>query len=275
MSEEHKDQETTETQEIKKWIKRGAIVIIGLWLANWLLLFFGDEASRGTTGDMFGVVNALFSGFAFLGIIYTILLQREELKLQRKELRDTRKEFEIQNETLKIQRFENTLFNMLSFLNELVGAIEYSRSYHGFNMGSKTYSYAGRHALKKLTIEMLNSSEAKDVNKVYSVVNEEISSYIDHYIRKLFNIIRLVGQTELSIKDKTHFRDTYLDIIRSQLSSDELVWIFYHSLCINTDIYKPLIEKHALLKDLDIDRIKNKEHLALYELSAYGLPDNK
>lgn len=41
---------------------------------------------------MFGAVNALFSGLAFAGIIYTILPQRRELELQREELRATRTE---------------------------------------------------------------------------------------------------------------------------------------------------------------------------------------
>lgn len=49
-------------------------------------------AESGQFGDMFGGLNALFSGLAFLGIIYTISLQREELGLQRKELELTRAE---------------------------------------------------------------------------------------------------------------------------------------------------------------------------------------
>lgn len=52
-----------------------------------------DEQAR--FGDMFGAVNTLFSGLAFAGIIYTILLQRNELALQRKELRDTRTELKL------------------------------------------------------------------------------------------------------------------------------------------------------------------------------------
>jgi hypothetical protein len=43
---------------------------------------------------MFGAVNALFSGFAFLGVTYAILLQRTELSLQREELTLTRQELE-------------------------------------------------------------------------------------------------------------------------------------------------------------------------------------
>ncbi len=53
---------------------------------------FDDWEKRGQFGDLFGAVNALFSGMAFAGVIVTILLQREELRLQRLELRQTREE---------------------------------------------------------------------------------------------------------------------------------------------------------------------------------------
>ena len=60
--------------------------IFGLWFLCWFLVgnFLSDWTSRGQFDDMFGTVNALFSGLAFAGIIYTILLQREELEEQRK-----------------------------------------------------------------------------------------------------------------------------------------------------------------------------------------------
>jgi len=54
--------------------------------------FIGGIEARAQFGDMFGAVNALFSGLAFLGIIYTIYLQRNELALQRGELKLTRDE---------------------------------------------------------------------------------------------------------------------------------------------------------------------------------------
>jgi hypothetical protein len=49
-------------------------------------------AEPGTFGDMFGAVNALFSGLALAGVVCAILLQREELRLQREELALTRLE---------------------------------------------------------------------------------------------------------------------------------------------------------------------------------------
>src|SRR5690606_20853252 len=83
-----------------------------------------DKPNAGTIGDMFGSINALFSGLALAGIILTILLQRNELQLQREELKQTRKEFETQNETLKLQRFENTFFSLLNLHHEIVSNME-------------------------------------------------------------------------------------------------------------------------------------------------------
>ncbi|MGY8873253.1 MAG: hypothetical protein ACKVJE_22740 [Pseudomonadales bacterium] len=67
-----------------------ACVIILMWGGCWFLL--AGDTDRGTFGDMFGSVNSLFSGLAFLGVVYAILLQRQELSLQRKELELTRNE---------------------------------------------------------------------------------------------------------------------------------------------------------------------------------------
>ena len=123
------------------WIKRNLIWVmlsgvVCLFLLNLSMVFFiSDDNTRGTFGDQFGAVNALVSGLAFTGLFYTIILQRRDLelqrhdlnlKLQRDELALTRQEmeeqtaeFEKQNETLKIQRFENTFFNMLSQFQEV------------------------------------------------------------------------------------------------------------------------------------------------------------
>lgn len=57
------------------------------------VLYLSNEwPTRGQIGDSFGLLNALFSGLAFAGLLYAILLQREELSLQRQELTLTRQE---------------------------------------------------------------------------------------------------------------------------------------------------------------------------------------
>lgn len=84
------------------------ITVFVLWGLNWLLLWLyaGESDKRGQFGDMFGSVNALFSGLAFAFLIYTIWLQREELTLQREELKLQREALEFQAQELKRQADE-------------------------------------------------------------------------------------------------------------------------------------------------------------------------
>jgi len=74
------------------WLLLALIVawlVGGFFLPQWVA---SDHIDAGQVGDMFGGVNALFSGLALGGIVVAILLQREELSLQRHELELTRHE---------------------------------------------------------------------------------------------------------------------------------------------------------------------------------------
>lgn len=69
------------------------LAVLGLFILSYLVMgVFVEKDAQGTFGDSFGAINALFSGFAFAGIIATIWLQRKELVLQREELKLTRDE---------------------------------------------------------------------------------------------------------------------------------------------------------------------------------------
>lgn len=72
-------------------------LIIGVFIfwaisANLIFVFLDNWSERGSFGDLFGAVNSLFSGLAFAALIYTIVLQREEIKENRKEILLNRKE---------------------------------------------------------------------------------------------------------------------------------------------------------------------------------------
>lgn len=66
------------------------LVFVLFWNYNYLHLAKLED--RGSFGDSFGVVNTLFSGLAFAGIIAALFMQRRELKLQREDLELTRNE---------------------------------------------------------------------------------------------------------------------------------------------------------------------------------------
>lgn len=106
------------------------LIVIAIWLAIAVGTFSVYRLvpginGPGVFGDSFGVVNSLFSGLAFALLFYSTWLQRKELEsqrteleLQREELMLTRKEFAQQNETMKIQRFESTFFNLIRIIGE-------------------------------------------------------------------------------------------------------------------------------------------------------------
>lgn len=83
-------------EEIKidyiKLFRNICLSIIGITILYFLLVNFispsdNRNETRGTFGDLFGGLNAIFSGFAFAGVIITILMQMKELELTREELR--------------------------------------------------------------------------------------------------------------------------------------------------------------------------------------------
>ena len=78
-----------------------SVVFIQVVMAIIIYRSFCSWTDRGTFGDMFGAINTLFSGLAFAGVVYAILLQRRELSLQRKELEYARKEYQRQAEALE------------------------------------------------------------------------------------------------------------------------------------------------------------------------------
>lgn len=69
-------------------------VITIVWAASYVLItrLFGNPQSPSDVGNLFAAIGALFSGWAFCGILWAILLQRKALKLQHEDLKATLEE---------------------------------------------------------------------------------------------------------------------------------------------------------------------------------------
>lgn len=76
------------------WLIFGGVIAACLLYPVLIHAIFPQSSAEnsGQFGDSFGALNTLFSGLAFAGVIYAILLQKDELSLQREELRLTREE---------------------------------------------------------------------------------------------------------------------------------------------------------------------------------------
>lgn len=284
---------------MKSWMRKNIVWlmfsgVIVLFLLNFSMIFFvAGENTRGTFGDQFGAVNALFSGLAFTGLIYTIILQRrdleiqrrdlklqrEEIALNRKEMEEQTAEFEKQNETLKIQRFENTFFNMLSQFQEVVNSLsaQYGRGGEIRNAYGREFFKA---SFESMIVRIDLSSENKSRNIYGGIRNTikakglegymgaDVPSYLDHYFRLLYRILKFVRDTPLI----TEFDDEYeyTSMLRAILSRYELVWLYYNGLSeYGCEKLKPLIERYAMLKNLREDLLVEGIDVGTYAASAY------
>lgn len=212
------------------------IVIVGIfWGVCWLSFgwIFNDYDG---TGDVFSSINSIFSALAFAVIIYTISLQKKELALQRKELADTRKEFEIQNQTLRKQRFESTFFNLLNLHHSIVDKIsiidnarEVYNARNAIRLVHDDFRTVYKKKLDKLgnpEITMENVDQHKSwVIEAFSGVYQRYEEHINHYIKNLISIVRLVKTSNLIASSE---RNLYYSIVRSQINSYEIIFLFYH-----------------------------------------------
>jgi len=251
-------------------------------------------------GDSFGAVNALISAFAFAGMIVTFWLQRKELKLQRDELESQRMEFTQQNKTLKLQRFENTFFNMMQLQQQIVKDLQYSRvevtrrsmrSGHRAEPASTPTSrtYQGRELFSFLfshTNDMWNEGIRTElIQGGWQAYCDSVwRTYLDHYFRHFYTILRFIDESRSFDFNEEGDRDEkyefaqkyhYATILRATLSRYELVLLFYNGLSIyGREHLKPLLEKYSMLNNLNESLlILSQENRNICQIPDDAAPD--
>lgn len=237
------------------------LVVISLWFLSYFAItvhISGEDTSelwakRGQLGDMFGAVNAMFSGLAFAGIIFTIYLQRQELRAQRQELQLTRNEFKTQNRTLKRQRFETTFFNMLSIHFQMLekarpSIVPFSPDFRA-SIGSDRLKFKPEH------LPLYKAVYNEYLRRTYP----ELSGYL----QSLLSIHNVIRQQAFSANTEQH----YLSIFGSYLSLDERVFLFYHA----TLSEFPDNAFHEMANDLDLFTMDSER---LFDPSHFWLTDH-
>ena len=272
------------TKEWKLFICAGC-VICAVWLASFVLvcLCIDDWNVRGQFGDLFGAVNTLFSGLAFVGLIITIRQQHKDLEYQRqaieqtnREMQNQTEEFNQQNETMKIERFENTFFKMLEVQQSIVNDL-YAADSHTEWIKQEDPNGPGR-----ISKEILTKDEYRGRNLFYYVFKRcehEIGNHIfpgssmrpglysvikfrgkdcfddymtttmfDHYFRHLYSILKFISLNEWLGKEKQY---QYATFVRATLSRYELVMLYYNGFF--HPKMKKMIERYCLLNNIRTD----------------------
>src|SRR5258708_33837556 len=89
------------------------VIVELLFLPYWIYKFTGlanTEGDIGKLGDMYGLLNTLFTGLSIVALIITILIQQ-------KEIRDNQR-------IARYERFENTFFKYIDLRNALYSSLE-------------------------------------------------------------------------------------------------------------------------------------------------------
>jgi len=211
------------------------ILIITVLAVNYYKVQYLSKSSA----ELFGFSEALFSGLAFVGLIITLLMQKDELEMQREEIKDNRavlekqeKQLKIQGEQmqdqnvfLKMQQVENSFFKLLELYNTIVQQISIKRTIFQ-KSSSKTEIYNGKEAIryllnstaKHVIINSTNSfyndkngpdgSYSTETITVLDKLNERMISQLEeqcdnlgHYFRHIFQIVKFLDERLVSSAD--------------------------------------------------------------------------
>jgi hypothetical protein len=247
-----------------------ALVIFAPIITHW----FGYTRPQNLAdlGDLYGWVAALFSGFAFIGVIFAIILQREELKLQRNELELTREELrgqkeqlQAQNKTFRQETFENTFFQLLRLHHDIVQALRVPRAHVVDPAEGRECFQVLFSTLQHRFNERPNIQDKQTrIIESYEHFIREVQGFLGHYLRNLYNILNFVHT--VGVEDPNF----YMNLVRAQLSTFELLLLFYAGLGgAKTQNFKPLIERYSLFEGFPEERLMDLDHSSLYDRPAF------
>lgn len=241
------------------------IYLVSMW-------WWGPAAAVGTlgqSGDFFGgILNPILSFLAFIGVLYSIHLQRNDLAENEKQTQRQFENAERQFANAERQRFETTFFQMLTVHDSIVSSIDIIKS------PGQVVS-TGRESFKKFVRDLSDSydglagpqpdhNEAR-IQEAYRQFWKDARKDLGHYMRFLYNIIRYVDTATLpqlpgeDVDPKTK----YTRILRSQISDYELIILFYNFFSEHAERFRPFYERYDLLDNMPREILLHPEHFAL------------
>ncbi|MGB3469571.1 MAG: putative phage abortive infection protein [Erythrobacter sp.] len=255
------------------------LLVIALGLGGFFLAaHLGPSEGRAQIGDFVGgTTTPILTAITFIGVLVGIALQRRELIATRGELELTRQEtansakaLKDQADAIKIQNFERTLFESLSFLNSISEGLRITQ-YDG------TRTLEGRECFHQFHRSLWNGLRHAE----YGAYNTEtileeglladqmrsISPKLASYYRTLFNIYRYIDDSE--------FRDNifYGRIVRAQLDEFFLAILFYNALTERGSRFQRYIIAYDILDNLRPELLAHRSHEHLLE--ALQPPDGE
>lgn len=273
------------------------IILLGLYF-KWIYgIWVNNPEVAGQFGDMFGAITAIVGSLTVVLLIFSLIYQRKEIGLSRKELKNSTKELrltrqEIQNQTKlnklqqqtsKLQRIENTFFNLLEFNHTIKSKILFTDEIGKFNY--------------KFTIESIRKESKYNVEDfIYAVDGSgQVTGFIcfdERYIdkmRDLYNshspfdskitdfysssmtILKYILHLSISDSRKQFFLETFVSLLRAE----ELIALFLYirlyrypdGKLVDNSIVE-LVDRFDAFKNLDVSILPDESFVKLKKVST-------
>ena len=223
--------------------------------------------NTGQIGDTIGGIMGPFVAIA--AAILTFLAFWVQFKANEQQRKDIARE-----------RFENNLFELLHFHQEITNElllkclVPDNRSANHFIFVEKK----GRDVFQLLYEDAVINQKyggIKNIIEINKTANNEKWTteylkcpigFLDHYFRLLYRIFKYIDDSSKNIPELTkNKRYEYASIVRATLSQYELILLFYNCLSSNgREKFKPLIEKYAIFNNLRVELLATDSDKTLY-----------
>lgn len=249
-----------------------ASAVLSVWLA-WanigpLLTWLGyswEFDKLGQWADSFGALNTLFGAFGFSAVIWTLWVQREQIKSSEADQHR--------------QRFDSTYFEMLKLLRETRKDVRFrhSREFQTETGLAKRESLTGLRAFREAWQEAIYFIEkpgfvlnAENVSDAYTkYIHAPYESNFGPYFRLLYTILSRIDGDKFLTEEEKH---KYGNLLRSQLNSYELAVTGLNGLSPVAKDFSKLIVQFHLLKYLP-EGTRRKTLLECYPEQAFASRD--
>ncbi|WP_122659195.1 putative phage abortive infection protein [Pseudomonas viridiflava] len=227
----------------------------------------------GQVGDFVGgILNPLLSFCALMAVLYNLSLQREELALARKDAKEAQRIQNNQSIIFETQNFESVFFRLLDVHSKLADSVRVSRKFGDGSVGYEAFSYVTKRYFSLLPrSDRINLSDeerrARVRTSAQTFIDEEVGGF-GHYFRNIYQILKYVdglGQSAAGDSNKhpvgvevgrivPYYRRQrdYANMLRAQLSEDEVTCLYLNCLSRQGAGLKYYVEKYSMLKTADV-----------------------
>lgn len=188
-----------------------------------------------------------------------------------------------QREEMSQQSFDSKFFQMINLLNEIKHSLVINANNQVYK-GSEVFVFLKEKFESKIENEYTNDKNNSIFNikfnyfiNSFNHFNDDYETTFKYYFINLYQIMKFID------KDipKKEYSKKYMNILRAQLSKNELILLCYNAIGIREkcgDNYKNLIEKYSFLEHLQYENfctnfkvIKiNNILLSYYDINAFG-----